>query len=553
MFEDRNIAFIVALTLEALALSEVASYYKGVEGITVYFFLFYAMLFADAFSSVFLFYSPLTSLMYLLGVSTVFSVFGIDVLNPFNVTAYLFGLSSASFILFLVRRSFSDMLISSMSKAGRLRISRKSPFLLPILAIGIAIFLIIARDTLLLIGFIADFVVLSFSHDIRQYPLLLMSWLSFPLIAFSLRETPSEGVLLGHVSKILVRSSSGLRFRGNTYSWIKAGNLEFRINMKDKKNFNLVVSGASGSGKSYLVKQLIKQLGVSFTVFDLHGEYPSEGARRIDMSKTAVNPLSLNNTSPRKRSLEVAYMIRSIFNLGNLQTIDLFNLISETYMENGIDEEDPRTWSQRPPTFRDVLLYLERKKRLSMSSQDINKLSSLEPYLVFLSTEVFSHDSIDLEEVFENSVVLDFSMVSANEIKYIMIETILRNLRDYMLRKGQSPLWKMFVLDEAPFVLSKETGKEVVERIFAEGRKFGVGMIVVSQSIEYIKKLMNNSASFFIFQLSEPNEVDYIVRFLAGDSDAYSLIHDTALSMQRGEFVTRSDRGDIFLVRSIVQ
>ncbi|WP_054838089.1 hypothetical protein [Sulfuracidifex metallicus] len=64
---------------------------------------------------------------------------------------------------------------------------------------------------------------------------------------------------------------------------------------------------------------------------------------------------------------------------------------------------------------------------------------------------------------------------------------------------------------------------------------------------------MNNSASFFIFQLSEPNEVDYIVRFLAGDSEAYTLIHDTALSLQTGEFLTRSNRGDIFLVRIDVE
>ncbi|WP_162302122.1 ATP-binding protein [Sulfuracidifex tepidarius] len=553
MFEDRNVVFVVLLTLEALILSEVTSYYKGVEGIAIYLFFFYFVLFADAFSSVIVFYSPLTSLIYLLGVSTLFSVFGIDVLSPFNITTYVFGLSSASFILFLIRRSFSDMLISSISKAGKPRISKKSLFLVPFLVIGVTISFTGTRDILLLSGFVADFMILTLSQDTRQYPLLLMSWLSFPLILFSVRETSSDGIVLGKVNKILVRSSSGIRFRGNTYSWVKAGNLEFRVDVKEKKNFNLVIAGASGSGKSFLVKHVIRQLGVSFTVFDLHGEYPSDGVKKIDMSKTAVNPLSLNNTSPRKRSLEVAYMIRSIFNLGNLQTIDMFNLISETYMENGIDEEDPRTWSQKPPTFRDVLIYLERKKRLSMSSQDINRLSSLEPYLVFLSTEIFSRDAIDIEEVFDNNVILDFSLVSANEIKYIMIETLLRNLRDYMLRKGQSPLWKMFVLDEAPFVLSKETGKETVERIFAEGRKFGIGMIVVSQSIEYVKKLMNNSASFFIFQLSEPNEVDYIVRFLAGDSDAYSLIHDTALSLQKGEFITRSDRGDIFLVRSIVQ
>ncbi len=556
MFQERNLGFIILMGVETALLASLPTYMHGLEGSIVYFMSLYVVLFADAFIATVMFFSPLTSLIYFLGLSAMFSAIGVNLIDPVDLVTYFSGLSSGSFILFLVRRSFSDTLVSHLS-----RISVRRPGLrhvvLSVLMLfaGVVIYLVFGTSLLLLYGFLFNFIVIMFSSDSRVIPLLLMSWASSPLLLFSTGGTSTEGVLLGRVRKALMRSSSSTRFRGNSYTWVGAGNSEFRVNLKGNKNYNVVIVGASGSGKSFLVKHMIKQLNLSFTVFDLHGEYQQEGVdvNRVDMSRSSINPLSLNNTSPRKRSLEVAYMIRSIFNLGNLQTIDVFNLISETYMENGIEEEDPRTWSQRPPTFRDVLIYLERKKRLSNSSQDVNRLSSIEPYLVFLSTEVFSRDSLNMEEVFEKNTILDFSGVSANEIKYVMIETILRNLRDYMTRRGQSPFWKVFVLDEAPFVLSKDTGKETVERIFAEGRKFGVGMMVVSQSLEYVKKLMNNSAAFFIFQLSEPTEVDYVVRFLAGDSDAYMLIHDTAMSMQRGEFLTRTERGDIFLVRSITE
>ncbi|MUN28280.1 ATP-binding protein [Sulfuracidifex metallicus] len=551
MLEERHVVFVAILISESIALTAIPDFFRGVQGITSYFFFFFVVLFLDAFSSVIVFYSPLTSLIYFLGVYSSFSIIGINLIDPIDLSVYLFGFSSASFILFISRRNFSDFLINMLSKHNVSKPTKGNLLILLFLTIiGYLVFFLLGFP-FLAFGCVADFLAMVFSQK-RIYPLIFMSWLSLPLALFSITSTSGSGINIGKVTKVLLKSSTSFRFRGNSYTWIKA-NQEFKVNLKESKNYNSVIVGSSGSGKSFLVKWIIRQLNVSFTIFDLHGEYPSEGAKKIDMSKVSVNPLSLNNTSPKKRSLEVAYMIKSIFNLGNLQTIDMFNLISETYFESGIEEEDPRTWNQKPPTFRDVLLYLERKKKLSTSTQDINRLSSLEPYLLFLSTEVFSRDSVNLEEIFEGNFVLDFSSVSANEIKYIMIETILRNLRDYMLRRGQSDFWKVFVLDEAPFVLSKETGRDIVERIFAEGRKFGIGMIVVSQSVEYVKKLMNNSASFFIFQLSEPNEVDYIVRFLAGDSEAYTLIHDTALSLQTGEFLTRSNRGDIFLVRIDVE
>jgi len=56
--------------------------------------------------------------------------------------------------------------------------------------------------------------------------------------------------------------------------------------------------------------------------------------------------------------------------------------------------------------------------------------------------------------------------------------------RNYLYRRGISRLWKFLVIDEAPFILGKETGLEIVERLFAEVRKFGVGMILISQITE---------------------------------------------------------------------
>ena len=119
-----------------------------------------------------------------------------------------------------------------------------------------------------------------------------------------------------------------------------------------------------------------------------------------------------------------------------------------------------------------------------------------------------------------------------------------------MYISGISNLKKIIIIDEAPFILSKESGKQILERLFAEGRKFGFGFIIISQTSEYIKELLANTSYFFIFNLVEPKELDYASKLLGGsDTQLYAAIYETLQKLPRGYCVTRDLlRGEIYLL-----
>ncbi|TRM79041.1 ATP-binding protein [Sulfolobus sp. B5] len=470
-----------------------------------------------------------------------------------DLSPYYFGiLAIVGIILGLTRRSFPDEVVLNLSRI-KISINRKKVVIgVIVLLISLFIFYFISNNLLLLIGSIVGYSLYLTICEENEFPLILLSWFSIPyMITHSIRfETDSEGIELGKVEGVLSPTLTN-RFSQTKYGWKKVSGVKFNLNLAKSKNYNIVIIGTSGSGKSSLAKLLLEKTNLSYLVFDLHGEYNINNANKIDISRYSLNPLSLNGSSPRQRSLEISYMLKSLFKLGSLQTIDIFNIIMETYAEKGVDENNPNTWNSKPPTFHDVLITMERKKKLVETSQDVSRIQSIEPYIQFLSNQMLNGNSIDMDYVFDNNIILDLSKVPTDELKYILIETILRDFRSYLYKRGQSALWKFVVIDEAPFILSKETGLEVVERLFAEVRKFGVGIILISQLIDHIENILQNSDHIFIFNVIEPKELEYLSRTLGGgDQDKYRAIYQAIQYLDRAHVVTvTSEYRDILLVK----
>lgn len=495
-----------------------------------------------------LFSSIIMSIVYYFSLYIVFIFININLLLVTYFLSYIIGASFALFGYFFINRSFNDNLILNL-KNFKPNINIFSIILSTAFVIIVSLFV---KNTVILMGSILNLLILSVSGEIILSPLTLASWIATPYLLSQLGEVKlNKGVCIGKINGILRRSTFELgRVKTNTkYKWISIKS-DFCIDLDNSKNYNMIILGTSGSGKSSLAKIIVSKLNVSYLIFDIHGEYFTE-AKRIDASLISVNPLSLFGQSPRQRALEVAYMLKSIFNLGNLQVIDLFNIIFETYEEKGIYEEDSSSWSNTPPNFRDVILLLERKKKYINNVSELNKIQSLEPYLNFVSNSMFNSDSINYNDIFKDNYILDLSKITIPEIKYIVIETILRSLTSFMYSTGTSKLRKMIVIDEAPFILSKESGQLLVERLFAEGRKFGIGFILISQTSEYVKKLISNSAYLFALNLVEPADLDYVSKIISGpDQEIYKSIYDSLHKLDRGLIITRNILQDeIFLVR----
>ena len=230
--------------------------------------------------------------------------------------------------------------------------------------------------------------------------------------------------------------------------------------------------------------------------------------------------------------------------------MDLSNLFVEAYQERGIYDEDERTWSLDPPTIRDVLLLLERKKRASFNSQDLNRWGSIDPYLRFLDSNIF-YGSEDLGKLLEGKVILDFSRITTTNIKYILMETVLTSILGSMYLEKSASLRRLVVIDEAPFLLGRESGEALAERLFAEGRKFGYGFILISQYSDKLEKMINNASMTMIMGMNDPDELNYIARLIGGESqEARRVIYETLSVLERGKVITRDiTANDIVVVR----
>jgi ABC-type dipeptide/oligopeptide/nickel transport system ATPase subunit len=497
-------------------------------------------------------YYPLILFTYSLFQQQSLSFFFLLDLLTFSSTYFISALF-IGFIGWFIRRNISDTWFEQLSLFGYK--FKPKIALIGFTLVIVLYFFLFYGNLPLIAGSMLNVIGISLFGDYYDLPLVLLSWFATPYSLTPRGEISKQGICLGNIVGILSKSSiidsSVIRVNSSRkYKWsgIKAN---YCIDFSKTKNYNIIVVGTSGSGKSNFAKLLASKLSVNFLVFDLHGEYYLNEVKRVDVSQISVNPLSLFNRNPKERALEIAYMLKSLFNLGNIQAIELTNLIVEAYAEKGLDPDDPSTWSQNPPTFRDVLLLLERHRKNALSAQEINKYQSLEPYLQYLSSTVFQSNSINFEELLNSSYILDFSSVPTNEVKYIIMETILKSIQSLMYSRKSSKIENLVIIDEAPFLLSKESGKQLIERLLAEGRKFGFGFLLISQSVDYLKEVIPNAGLFYAFNIVEPGELEYISKFFGGsDLDMYYTLYETFPKLPRGVFVTRDLLGRfIYLVQ----
>ncbi|MCG3107816.1 DNA double-strand break repair helicase HerA [Metallosphaera sp. J1] len=488
--------------------------------------------------------SLIPSILFSLSIVSLFTMID-GPADPLIFLEYLSGIGITTAFLYLTRSLWDTTLMS-------LRRMRRRPdtkiFIFSVL-LGIAVFAL-TRSPFLIIGVIIDGVVLSFLGRTELSLLSSLSWISLPYLLMMEPREEVNGICIGEVEKVLVRSlTPGLFQAGYRYKWISKRK-SFCIDFSRTKNYNIVIVGSSGYGKSTLAKLILSKTDVDYVIFDIHDEYRDVPGKNVDMSLNGINPLSLFGRSPKQRSIEIAMTLKSIFNLGSIQTMDLSNLFVEAYQEKGIYDEDERTWTLDPPTIRDVLLLLEKKKRASMSSQDLNRWGSIEPYLRFLDSNIF-YGSEDLWKLLQGRVILDFSRITTANIKYILMETVLASILGSMYLEKSSSLRKLVVIDEAPFLLGRESGEALTERLFAEGRKFGYGFVLISQYSDKLEKMINNASTTMVMGMNDPDELNYIARLIGGESqEARRIIYETLSGLERGKVITRDiTANDIVVVR----
>jgi DNA phosphorothioation-dependent restriction protein DptH len=290
-------------------------------------------------------------------------------------------------------------------------------------------------------------------------------------------------------------------------------------------NPHVLILGESGSGKTYTASRLVIELArvhLPSIVFDYGQGFTLQHApsafrddvRTIELQLSrdgiAINPFQIfpvDTHGPATVAQRVAdTFVRVYPRLGVQQHALLRRAVLELLAEAGIVADDPRTWTQAPPPFRD----LEQKLNEYASDGDAatrRAASSAGPHvstLFFFNTFRKTGHALSWSDLVahHNEVwILQLGGLEAS-VERAVTEFLLWSLIRYFEVLGPGPLRCFVVLDEA-HKLAFGPGSPV-EKILREGRKFGLAAILASQQPEDFSTVaFANTATKIVFQIAD--------------------------------------------------
>jgi type IV secretory pathway VirB4 component len=285
-------------------------------------------------------------------------------------------------------------------------------------------------------------------------------------------------------------------------------------------NPHMVILGTSGSGKTQTLKAIVWEMYQGFPtrsiVLDFHGDQqlPGEICYPIHMaSPYGINPLVINNDpeggGSKLQAISVAATLRRALIMGTNQEGLLILMIQELYEQFGITQENRQSWTQNIPHLGDLQQAIDC--RVEGGCKDAKTLQI--KLAATFQYEVFSRPQIDLSA--GKLIRIDLSKLPP-ELGAIAAEAILKQTMDAHRLAGESPSLKTFVfVDEA----KELKGSKTLDRITADGRKYGLGVVLATQRETHISPdVLANTATKILLpvDVADIRKVASRFRFDAG-------------------------------------
>ncbi len=318
-----------------------------------------------------------------------------------------------------------------------------------------------------------------------------------------------------------IRDAIGLKDSGAYLGLLDGYDLKVRLPLDDLVKKHISVLAKTGTGKSYLTGVIMEELAehrIPAVVIDPHGEYftlqnaNTKAAERKFMQRFEVEPKSYKSQV-------------QMFGFRTGKEIKLDSRLGA--------EEIMQILPAKLPANQKALLYSAVKKldsheySLSDVMDEISKsksqakwslLSSLE-FLV--KTNMFSTKPTEPEELVQDGMI---SIVDLKEARPEIQQMVCMKLAEELFsarKRGKIPPF-LFVVEEAHnFCPERGFGEvassKILRTIASEGRKFGMGMMVVSQRPARVdKNVLSQCNTQIILKVTNPNDLNAISESVEG-------------------------------------
>lgn len=329
------------------------------------------------------------------------------------------------------------------------------------------------------------------------------------------------------------------------------------------------VVGSTGSGKSFCVARIVEQMAelkhASGILFDIHGEYSTDSFKKKGIKQYKIaTPSDLTETDKlNKGILMVPYWLlnyeemqallldRSDQNAPNQAMLlsrevlnEKENNVTGTAFDKIITVDSPVAYDMKP-LLKKLEDYDEQMvpgaksgtekqgpyygKLTRFNQRLANKLSDKRMGFMFsLSAEELKQDWLEqfckvLMDGEQGVKVVDMSEVPSDVLPLIigLLARIIFSVQQWSVKEHRHPI--ALLCDEAHLYVQQSTSMDAVaelglrsfERIAKEGRKYGVGLVIISQRPSEVNRTVLSQCNNFIsLRLTNVDDQNVIKRLL---------------------------------------
>jgi len=279
-------------------------------------------------------------------------------------------------------------------------------------------------------------------------------------------------------------------------------------------NGHIVAIGASGSGKTQTLKAIAFSLHQTYPdmqviLLDFHGdqEIIGETCYPIHMaSPHGINPLVVNldpeGGGSNLQAIQIAGILKKSLRLGPNQEGMLIEVIKTCYLKRGIVQEQQETWNLEPPNFDDIEEELNRRVATAFQDEEKKELA----------------ESIQLSKLPPS-----LAAISAESLAWQLMN------QHRLLGEIQGRLPRTFLFIDEAKEMPKNEGS-ACDRIIADGRKFGLSLVLASQSERHLSQdVIGNSASKIVLPVDQTECAKVAKKFRFAEKKVAELSSLTAL------------------------
>jgi DNA helicase HerA-like ATPase len=281
----------------------------------------------------------------------------------------------------------------------------------------------------------------------------------------------------------------------------------------------------TGGGKSYmtgvLVEELLKHEGVTVMIIDPHGEYTSlrdPGQPSAYAEKFGIHPRGYADQicefSPDTKTNKNAKPLR--FTLANLEARDILSMTNVKNVRQALPalKKVLEMIKANKPSFsmKDIIRTLE-------AQEDAQNASLIQELTYLDEINIFAERGTKLEELIKkgNMTVLNLRGTPP-EIAGLIVNRVLTSL--FEMRKINA-IPPMLVVTEEAHNYCPQQGttacSKIMRTIASEGRKFGLGLVIITQRAAKVdKNVLSQCGTQIILKITNPLDLKAVTSSVEG-------------------------------------